>query len=225
MATKKSSGIGTGGKIAILLVLFGIPALFFFSSWGLLQLFNMTPYILLLVLLLFATIYTARTSRLLYEYYGWELPLGRFLPCVGEVFLMDVKYRMPCYIMYVAAIIFVGISQLPYSVMKMLGDTIALKGSFYFFLIALVLLAIIQVVKGIGLVSCMKDISADWYKQTHAEIGAINILMLLSFIPFVRVIAIYAMNKPLSTMVDFMNVTIADADEDAYYEEEDDYDN
>ena len=46
MATRTtgSKGISPAGKIAILLIVFGIPVLFAFASWGLNRLFEIAPY-------------------------------------------------------------------------------------------------------------------------------------------------------------------------------------
>lgn len=218
---KKSQGISPAGKAAIMLVVFGVPALFFASSWGLSQLFTVAPYYLVIALVIFATVYTAYTSKLMYDFYEIQAPLLRFVPCVCETTLIDMKYHMPCYILYALAIIFAGLSQLPYSVLKVLGDDFALNAGFYFVVVAIVLLLVIQVIKGVGIVGTMKDIGEEWSKQTHADLGAISKLTPLGFIPFVRVIALYSLNKPLSTMVSFMGVTVDDAEATNEFEEED----
>lgn len=217
---KKSQGVSPAGKAAIMLIVFGVPALFFASSWGLSKLFELAPYYIVAALVIFATIYTAYTSKLMYDFYEIQAPVLRFVPCVCETTLIDVKYHMPCYILYALAIIFAGLSQLPYSVLKVLGDGFALSAGFYFIIVAIVLLVAIQVIKGIGFIGTMKDIGEEWNRQTHADLGAISRLTPLGFIPFVRVIALYSLNKPLSTMVSFMGVTVDDAEATGEFEEE-----
>ena len=219
---QRNQGISPVGKVAILLVIFGIPLLFVFSSWGLSRLFEIAPYAVVGVVILIATIYTAHTVKLMYDFYQVSPPLLRFIPCICETTLIDVKYHMPCYILYLGTVIFLVLSQLPYNVMRIFGEGIALSGAFYFMLIAIVLLTAIQVIKGIGLARCLKDIESDWKKINHTDLGAIDRMIILGFIPFVRVIALYSLNKPLSTMVEFMNVSIDDASEEGndFYEEE-----
>lgn len=218
--TSKSQGITPAGKVAILLAVFGVPVLFFLSSYGLSRLFEIAPVTVVGVLVLVATGYTAYTSQLMYQFYEVQPPIMRFVPCLCETTLIDLKYHLPCYILYALAIIFAVCSQLPYSVLKVLGDGIALNAGFYFTVVAILMLSVIQIIKGIGLMSTMKDISDEWQKQVHADVGALNKLIPLGFLPFVRVIALYSLNKPLSTMVSFMEVTVSDASDDDSFEEE-----
>lgn len=218
---KQSQGISPAGKSAILLVVFGVPVLFFASSWGLSKLFEMAPMYIVGVLIIFATIYTAYTAKLMYDFYDTNPPFLRFVPCVCEITLVDIKYHIPCYVCYALAIIFAGLSQLPYSVLKVLGDGFALNAGFYFTIVAIVFLVVIQIIKGIGLMGTIKDIGEEWNHQRHTDLGAISKLTFLGFLPFVRVIALYSLNKPLSTMVSFMGVTVDDADTGDSFEEED----
>lgn len=218
--SRKSKGISPAGKVAILCAVFGIPLLFFASSYGLSKLFDVAPVTLVIVLIVVATVYTAYTSQLMYTFYDVDAPILRFVPCLCEITLIDMKWHTPCYILYLLAIVFAGASQLPYSVLKILGDGFAVKASFYFVVIAIILLAAVQVLKGIGLMQTMKDIGVEWKRQVHADVGALNKLTPLGFIPFVRVIALYSLNKPLSTLVDFMGTTADDADTEGGFEEE-----
>lgn len=224
MASKvnKQKGISPGGKAAILLAVFGVPALFALSSYGLSKLFDVAPYALVGVLVIFATVYTAQTVSLMYEFYELNAPILRFIPCLCETCLIDIKYHAACYILYAAALVCFGVSQLPYSIMGILGSDLATSAPFYLLVATFILLGAVQLIKGIGLRSCIKDISEDWYKQTHSEIGAVAKLSFLGFIPFVRVIALYSLNKPLSTMVSFMGVSVVDADDNDEFLEESD---
>ncbi len=219
--SKKSRGISPAGKVAILCAVFGVPFLFFASSWGLSKLFEIAPMTLVLVLVVAATIYTAYTSKLMYDFYDVDAPLLRFVPCLCETTLLDMKWHLPCYILYALVLAFFGLSFLPYSALSFLGEDFALDASFYFIVIAIILLAVIQVIKGIGIMQTMKDIAVEWKKQVHADVGALNKLTPLGFLPFVRVIALYSLNKPLSTLVSFMGATVDDADEESTFEEED----
>lgn len=218
--SRKSRGISPAGKVAILLAIFGVPILFFASSYGLSLVFEIAPAALIGVLVVFATVYTAYTSKLMYDFYDVEAPILRFIPCVCEVTLVDMKWHVPCYICYGLAVIFLGLSQLPYNLLKILGEGFALNASFYFTVIAIIFLAIIQVIKGIGLMQTMKDIGVEWKRQVHADVGVLNKLTPLGFIPFVRVIALYSLNKPLSTLVSFMGATVDDSDDENTFEEE-----
>ena len=223
MATraKKSQGISPTGKIAILVILFGIPMLFALSSWGLSKIFETVPYVLIGVLVLVATVYTAHTVSLMYKFYEVDPPVLRFIPCMCEIALIDVKYHKVCYALYALAVVFIALSQLPYEVLKVFGEAISLNGGFYMMVLALLMLTLIQIVKGIGLNGCMHDIEKDWKRVNHTDLGMIDKLIILGFIPFVRVIALYSLNKPLSTLVEFMEVSSSDIDEknNEFYEE------
>lgn len=229
MARKtQNTGLSAGAKVGILLVLFGLPALFFASSWGLEKLYEIAPWALFIVLLLVATAYTAYTAGLMYKFYEVDPPLLRFFPCLCEITIIDVKYHKICYILYAVSILLMGASQLPYSVIGVLGQTFATTAPFYLLLLGLLALVGVQIVKGVGMVNCIKDIGTEWQKQMHGDVGAINKFSFLSFIPFVRMMALYALNKPLSTLVTFHGSTVSDAHEDRGFdaeeaEDEDEY--
>lgn len=216
----RNQGMSPAGKIAVLLALFGIPALFFMSSWGLSKVFQTAPIFILALVVIFATAYTAYTAKLLFDFYDVDAPILRFVPCVCEIALTDLKFHIPCYICYVLFIIFAGLAQVSYGLLKSFGDMIALNAGFYLYLLALLMLVVVQIIKGIGLMRTVKDVSNEWYKQTRVEVGAITKFSFLCFIPFVRVIAFYSLSKPLSTMVSFMGVSVDDADTGDSFEEE-----
>lgn len=221
MAKKKQeTGISPAGKVAVLAVCFGIPVCFAASSWGLSKVYEIAPWALILIMVLLCTAYAAYTAKLMYTFYDVPAPIIRFIPCLCEITLIDVKYHTPCYILYGLSALLLGATQLPYSVVGLLGQSFATSAPYYFLLIALVLLAVIQGIKGYGLTQCMKDISEDWRKHTHADVGAITKFALLGYIPFVRVMALYSLNKPLSTLVSFMGVTAEDAEGEAVFSEE-----
>lgn len=179
------------------------------------------PWVAIIILLFIATAYTSYTSGLLYRYYDMAAPLTRFIPCICEATLIDTKYRKIIYILYGITLVMLGGVVMPYSVSSLLGEAFALNHVVWFGLIAGLMLLIIQIVKGIGLAGCMKDIADDWYKQTHSDVGLIKRFTIMGFIPFVRVIALYSLNKPLSTMVEFIGVGADDVgEEEQFFEEE-----
>lgn len=215
-----SEGISPGGKLAIILVVFGIPILFFAASWGLDQLFQMAPWVGIAVILLIATAYTAHTSSLLHRYYDVDPPVLRFIPCLCELSLIDRKYRGLGFIMYALAGVMACGALMPYSVASILGESFVEWHTWWFGVACLLCLAVLQVVKGIGISGCMNDIAEDWYQQVHVDIGLIKRFVPLGFIPFVRVVALYSLNKPLDTMVTFVGVNVNDVGaEDEFYEE------
>lgn len=211
MARKSQQGVSPTGKMAIIAVLFGVPILFFASSYGLSVISEKIPVAIVGVLILVATAYTAHTSRLMYTYYEVEAPILRFIPCLCEVTLMDQKFWVPCYSLYGGVVVSGLVAFLPYSIAKVFGEWFVENHVFVFGLVAFALLLVIQVIKGIGLYGCINDIAADWNNQTRSDVGFIKRFAPFAFIPFVRVIALYGLNKPLSTMVDFMNVSVSDA--------------
>lgn len=220
--SKRQQGISPAGKVAILVAVFGIPILFAVSSWGLSKLYEIAPTILIIVVILAATIYTAYTASLMYKFYEAPAPILRFIPCLCELSLIDVKFRMPCYILYALAVLLFGATQLPYETMKILGSGFALNGGFYLMLLSFLLLFVIEIIKGIGLMGTMKDVEEDWKKQVHTDVGALDKMIIFGFIPFVRVIALYALSKPLDTLVSFMGVSSEDSESAKVFEEEED---
>lgn len=222
MAKKKqNTGISPAGKIAILLVIFGIPLMFALSSWGLGKVYDIAPVALIGILMIICTVYTIYTAGLMYKFYEVKPPILRFVPCIGELSLMDVKYHIPCYILYALTLVFGIVALLPYSVLSVLGSDFATSVPFYALLCALVCLGIVQIIKGIGLKGCMQDIGVEWHKQMRTDIGVYSKFIPLGFIPFVRVMLLYALNKPLSTLVTFMNRTVEDSEEDNGFVAED----
>lgn len=221
MARKNSSeGISPGGKLAILLVIFGIPILFFTASWGLDKLFQLAPWVGILVILLIATAYTAHTAGLLYRYYNVSPPLLRFVPCLCELSLIDNKYRGIGFILYSLAGVMASGALMPYSVASIFGEAFVEWHTWWFGVFCLLFLTALEILKGIGISACMNDIAEDWYSHVHVDIGFIKRFVPLSFIPFVRVVALYSLNKPLDTMVTFVGVSADDVGVEDEFEEE-----
>lgn len=211
MAKKKNGQINPAARGLILLIILGIPLVFVLASVGTKFLADSAPYLILVVMAIVMAVYGGTTASLLYDYYEVQSPWYRFVPCYGELVLMDSKFLKIGSVFYVFALIFFGISRLPYTVLKIFGTAVATSAPFYFTLLAFIALLGVQIVKGIGLVSCMKNISGEWEEKMHTSLGFIKSFSWLGFIPFVRVIAVYALNKPLSTLVTFNDVTASDS--------------
>lgn len=221
MAKKKNNNFGM--SIGILLVIIGIPLLFVLSSMGTSWLATTAPYVMVAVIAVFAAIYTGMTSSLLWDFYEEQAPWYRWVPCFGELTIMDSKFLKIGGILYIPALVCLGLSQLPYSVLSFMGETIALNFPFYMMVLAFIFLGIIQIVKGIGIMDCTKTIASIWEERNSTSSGFIKRFGFLGFIPFVRVVAVYALNKPLTTMVTFNEETISD-DDDVELSEEDEED-
>lgn len=219
MATKKRNG-SPATKGLILLGVLAVPVLFVLAAMGTSALMDVAPYALIGVLAIAIAIYTGITCNLLYRYCETRPAWYAFVPCYGELAMMDSKFMRIGTPLYILVILFLGLSRVPYSMLSFLGQDLALVFPFYSTLIAFVLLGVIQVVKGIGILGCIKMVSDEWEDQMHGSLGFIKSFGWLGFVPFVRVIAVYGLNKPLSTLVTFNNTTISDND-DVVLEEED----
>lgn len=219
MAARKKNSAAVNG--AILGVAVGIPAIFVFAVFGTNMLLNKAPLILLAVVAIAIAVYNGMTCGLLYEYCEVDEPKLSYIPCWGELYLMDSKYLKIGTPLYILAIVFFGLSRLPYSTVSFLGENVALSFPFYMIVLAMLMLFIIQIVKGIGILGCVKMVAGEWQSQMHGSLGFIKSFGWLGFIPFVRVMAVYGLNKPLSTLVTFSNTTISDNDDVVLEEEED----
>lgn len=216
-----SSGISPAGKAAVLVVVLGVPVMFFGASWGLDWLFTVAPWAVILVLLLVSTIYTAYTSSLLYTYYEADPPLMRFVPSLCETTIIDRKYHLPCYIFYFLAALCALGAAMPYDIAKIFGNGFVENHTFWFGIAFLVVSVGLQITKGIGIAGCINDIASDWYQQTHSDMGLIKRFTPMGFIPFVRMIALYSLNKPLDTMVSYMGTTASEVGEEDEFIEDD----
>lgn len=220
--SKRDSGISPQGKLAILGALFGIPILFVVFSQGLGRLIDIAPGIVLVMVILVCDVYSAHICSLLYEYYETDVPLWRWVPCVGEASLLTRKYRNKAFIFYIVAL-FAGImSKLPYSILKIFGQLAIQAIPFYMMVIALIGLVGVQIVKGLGLIVIFTDIEGRWKESIRAKLGIISKYKLLLFIPFVRMIGLYALAKPLETLVVFNHSTVNEGAMDSLVDDDDD---
>ena len=126
---------------------------------------------------------------------------------------MDSKFTKIGAALYLVASVFLAITQIPYGLLKMLPHAVAINAPFVSMVITLVVLAAVQVVKGVGLWSCMKSVNEEWETYMGVDMGLLYAFTIFGFIPFTRVLTIYALNKPLSTMVTFNDITAEDTDD------------
>lgn len=207
-------------RFLILGVIVGLPALFILADKGTAYLLDTVPVAIIAVLAIAVTVYTGMTSSLLYRYYEAKAPWYAWLPCFGELTVMDGKFVKIGTPVYIGALAALGLSMLPYKVTSIFGQTFGLHFPLVMMILCFAALAALQVIKGIGLISCMKVVEAEWKEHTQAELGLIKSFAFMGFVPFVRVMALYALNKPLSTLVQFNAVTASVSSEVTLTEEE-----
>ena len=220
MAQKRKNTLSVAARGAILLAVIGIPLLFAAAVFSTNLIMTAIPYFIIVVLIVASAIYCGMTATLLYDFFESEPPMYRWLPCIGEFSLMDGKYLKFGIIFYIIALVFFGISVIPYSVLRVFGEGVLLDMPVYAMVVALIFIVAVQVTKGIGLMGCIKVVNSEWEEKMHTSLGFIKSFSWLGFVPFVRVIAVYALNKPLSTLVTFNGVTVSDSD-DVVLEEDD----
>ena len=213
---KKNNG---AVKALVLAVIVGIPLMLWGVSTLTSTLAEVAPLALIAVIVVFAAIYTAVTAKLLYDFYDVEAPWYRWVPCYGELTLGDARYVKYGSIAYAIAVAFFGLSRLPYSITKVLGGQLATDLPFYMTIVAFAALLVVQIIKGISLIDCTKTVAEEWERVNHTDAGFIKRFAFLGFLPFVRVLAIYGLNKPLTSMVTFEG-RVFDDDEEAVLIEE-----
>lgn len=221
MAKKRNTAntISPMARLTVLGSVVIIIGMFAAVAFGTAELMDVAPLLIIPVIALGIAVYTAMTSKLLYEYFEVNPPFLRFIPCYGELTLMDNKFLKIGTIFYVIAILALLGTQIPFSVAKIISEDFAFSLPFYCMVVALVALLAVQIIKGIGFLDCVKTLVAEWDEHVGGSVGIIKNLAWLGFIPFVRVVAIYALNKPLSTMVTFNDITVS-VDEAVELEEE-----
>lgn len=156
------------------------------------------------VTLLGCTFFSAVTCGKLYDYFKVKRPLLRFVPCLGELSLIDFRFRRVGLMLYAAAAV-VG-------VVLYLNVLPGVSTPFYVALVLLALLASIQVVKGIGLRAAYMELEQDWVKISGHSAGALKLFILFGYLPFIRIYLVYSINKILMTLVTFGGFDYADAD-------------
>lgn len=208
-------------RLLILVAAVAVPLLFILATVGTQLISTSAPYVLLIVLAVLMAVYSGSTASLLYQYYEVSPPWYRFIPCYGELTLMDGKYLKIGTVFYILALLFFGASRVPYSVMKIFGEDLSFSMPFYFTVLSMMCMLVVSVIKGLGMVNCEKVIADEWNDKINASLGFIKSFAWFGFVPFVRVLAIYGLNKPLSTLVTFNSITVSD-NNNVVLEEEDD---
>lgn len=208
MNKSSKSGVSAGGKLAILLVLFGLPLLFFIFMKGTSKLAEWSSSILFVLIILASTIYTFYTSRLLYKYFDAKNPIWSIVPCVGELSLMDSKYAIASFILYICSFVMFGLTVLPYNVTKIFGEMALQTIPFYGMIFSLLFLFVIQIIKGIGMCKTVDVIADEWFNKINTSLGFITKYKALLFIPFIRVIGLYVLSKPLDTLVTYNGLDV-----------------
>ena len=217
---KKKNGINPAAKGAVLATIVGVPLVFALVSFGTSKLLDIAPLVLIPVCAVAAAVYNGITCNLLYDYCEVRRPWFSFIPCYGELALMDSLFLKIGSVLYIFVVVSLVLSRLPYTALSFLGQNLAVRFPFWATFVAFVFLFAIQVVKGIGILGCIKMVSDEWTEKMSGTVGFIKSFGWLGFIPFVRVMAIYGINKPLSTLVTFNDITISDT-QDVELEEED----
>lgn len=200
-------------KLWILFVILGIPIIIYLFSVGTKLAFNLAPITVTIALTILCGIYSGYVSGLVRKYYEIDSPFWRYIPCVGELSLTTgITFKISIILYIIAAVLF-SMSLLPYDVVKIFGELSIQTIPFILNIIALVCLTGVQVCKGLGMSLILSAIENSWEETMKTNIGSVSKMRILMYIPFVRVIALYAISKPMSTLVDFMGRTTSDTDD------------
>ena len=191
MAKKKNGdSLNPLVRLGFLCILIGVPVLFFLLSRFTSAVAEKIPIAFLVLLVVVDCIYTFYTARLLYSYYGSKVPILSAVPCFGELYIMDSKYTSIGRWLYLIAVALGIVIIVPMFGFVTFTSVFMLTLPTKLFYVLLVDLIVIQVVKGLGILDCEKTIASD------------------------------ALNKPLSTLVDFNGVTSDSTDDVVLSEEE-----
>lgn len=222
MAKKRknnSTSMSATSKLLMLGAIVLIPAIFIAVATGTSLLADVAPFALLGVFIVASTIYSGMTTKLLYDFYDLESPWYRFIPCYGELTLMDSKFLRAGTVAYIFVILFFGISMIPYKFFKVLGETLAISMPFYATILMFIAIGVLSIIKGIGYIDTMRTVNAEWEEKMDTSVGFLRAFVWLGFIPFIRVLCAYAINKPLSSLVTFYGMTADEEDEVVLSEE------
>ena len=214
MSAKKKSSVDPKSQLMLLFILVGIPACFIVFSILSDKLMSMAPVAMVGLLVVATAIYTAMTARMLYKYFGGSAPWYSYIPCFGETTIADsscVKWSIP---FYALAILFGVLTIVPANVFSFLPGTLEMRMPVYFVFAAVLMLVSVQIVKGIGIYNCCKFLDGECVDKLGTDIGILRVLSALAFVPFVRMVALYAVNTSLTKLVVFAERTISDTDSD-----------
>ena len=222
MKTKSKVGLSASTKLAIIGVIIGTPVLVFLFSVLQTRLLAVSPIAFLALIVIVSAVFNTRTCKLLYTFYELETPVIAYLPCIGETALIDQSLKRASIALYAVVLFTLGISFLPFKVFGWMGISKSTTLKIVLMWVAIVLLIIIQILKGIGIRGTMKDVSNAWIEARGTTSGIISKFSIFGFVPILRVLCFYGLSKPLSTMVEFDGVTVSDleGDDEALYVED-----
>lgn len=204
-----------GGAGLVFLVPFIVAAVFVVMSRGTSAIGNISVYAIAGACIIASTAMHILAARRLYDFYDVYTPIYAYIPCVGELAVMDSRFSKIGFILYIVVAVLGGLMLVPfYKISSAFADV-----PFYLVLAILFVLFVIQIVKGIGLLNCMNNIEDEWKKHTNHSLGSIKNAMFFGFIPFVRCLTFYGLCKPLSSMTQFMGITAEDEEEEEFEEE------
>lgn len=233
MMNKRNAKDTAVSKMVVLSVIAIVIVLFILFAFASKYLYTLSPILVLGIFAIFFVYYTSDTVSLLYDFYDADRPFARYIPVVCELFLLDIKYRKLAATSYIAAVIAFVLSKLPYNVKAIFGSTFATNISFYLLLLMFIFLIVAQILIGMGMIATINDIRDDWFRIVKTDIGAISKFGFFCFIPLFRFYTIFALRKPLDTLVRFQQRTVnndganevflsdEDNDDDDSYDEED----
>lgn len=199
----KNKKISAGTKFAMLGVILGLAAVFFlFSKFTSAMYLSYAP-VMLAILVLMIGFFTAFTVRKLYAFYETSVPIKAYIPMVNELALVDYRLARVGVVLYIIAAIFIA-----------LGAFSIVPGNlpFTFILIGMIVLLAVQVVKGIGIRGTFKEVAEDWNKISGHDAGIMRLFAICGFLPFVRVLTVYSLDKILTAMVTFGKYSIEDTE-------------
>ena len=177
--------------------------------------FAAAPWISVAVIILLCHVYTVITARKLYGYFEASAPVITYIPCVGELSLLNRPMYIAGLVCYALIAVFGVLIFIPYHAF----GTSFLDVPFYCMCVVLVLLVALQVIKGVGLLINFRDILAEYKAHRTEGYGLRAHMIWFGFFPFVRAFAIRTINQPLTTLSDFMGVSYDSDDEDEFEEE------
>lgn len=205
---KKNSALS---RALILFVVLGLIVFFILAVQFTDMLMTVAPVVFIIFAIIGIAIYTAITSRVVYRYLGMKEPLISYVPCVGEIALIDGKYSALTVAAYLCALASFIISRLPYSVWFFLPLHTAVNMPYYVNYVTLFFLLVVQILKGIGTQVLYRFIFETVEEQQKTELGFIKSLSWLGFFPFIRVVAVYSLNFVLSSLTTFTGMTVRDS--------------
>lgn len=191
-------------SLVILFVALGIPTIFILFSGLTNTLAETSPYIMIAVIIIASTANQIRTVRLTYSFLNLKTPKLGYIPFIGETALLDDKYKNITLVFYVLTVISIAVMFIPVGYGSLLPADFP-KFCTYF---SVVFIAIIQIVKGLGILQMFMFIDKQYREITGYSIS-LKVFLPLSFFPFVRNFVFIVLCRPLGAMVEFQHLNIA----------------